>query len=33
MKWRAQGDDFRTFLGAFVASLTRIEFPRGIELL
>jgi hypothetical protein len=24
-KWRAQGDDLRTFLGEFVANLTRVE--------
>lgn len=25
--WSAQGDDFRTFLGEFVASLTHVELP------
>jgi hypothetical protein len=28
-EWRTQGDDFRTFLGDFVASLTQFEFPAG----
>jgi len=27
--WRSQGDDFRTFLGDFVAALPQIEFPVG----
>ena len=25
LEWRAQGDDFRTFLEAIVASLTQVE--------
>jgi hypothetical protein len=29
-KWRAQGDDLRTFLGEFVSSLQR--FGRSLEL-
>ena len=29
--WRAQGDDFRTFLGEFVARLPQIEFPVGLS--
>jgi hypothetical protein len=29
-EWRAQGDDFRTFLGDFVAALPRFEFPAGL---
>jgi hypothetical protein len=28
-KWRAQGDDLRTFLGQFLASLPQVLF--GIE--
>jgi hypothetical protein len=28
LKWRAQGDDFRTFLGDFVAALRQIDFPQ-----
>ena len=31
-KWRAQGDDSRTFLGDFVAALPQIEFPPGLNL-
>lgn len=31
-EWRAQGDDFRTFLGDFVAALPQIEFPPGLNL-
>jgi hypothetical protein len=31
-KWRAQGDDFRTFLGDFVAALPQIDFPVGLSL-
>jgi len=31
-KWRAQGDDFRTFLGDFVAALPQIELPSGLNL-
>jgi hypothetical protein len=27
----AQGDDFRTFLGDFVAALPQIEFPGGVS--
>ena len=26
-KWRAQGDDFRTFLNEFVSSVPQAEFP------
>jgi len=26
-EWGAQGDDFRTFLGAFAVALLQIEFP------
>ena len=32
-QWCAQGDDFRTFLSDFVASLTQVEFPNGLTLL
>ena len=32
MKWRALGDDFRTFLGEFVAALPQIDFPAGLTL-
>jgi len=32
VKWRAQGDDFRTFLHEFVANLPQIEFPAGLGL-
>ena len=28
LKWRAQGDDFRTFLGEFVSSLSQVEVLR-----
>jgi hypothetical protein len=31
-KWRAQGDDFRTFLGDFVPALWQIDFPAGWSL-
>jgi hypothetical protein len=31
-EWRAQGDDFRTFLSDFVASLTQAKFPDGFGL-
>ncbi len=31
-KWCAQGDDFRTFLGEFVASLPQVEFPHRLSL-
>jgi hypothetical protein len=30
-KWRAQGDDLRTFLVNFVAALPQIEFPAGLS--
>ena len=30
--WRAQGDDFRTFLCDFVAALPHIELPFGLNL-
>ena len=30
-KWRAQGDDLRTFLTDFVAALPQIDFP-GVNL-
>jgi len=26
-EWRAQGDDFRTFLGEFVSALPQVETP------
>jgi hypothetical protein len=29
---RAQGDDFRTFLGDFVAAFQQIELPDGMNL-
>jgi len=32
MKWRAQGDDFGTFLGDFAAALPQIKFPAGLNL-
>lgn len=32
LKWCAQGDDFRTFLGDFVAALPQIEFPAELNL-
>ncbi len=32
LEWRAQGDDFRTFLGDFVAALPQIEFQAGLIL-
>jgi len=28
-KWRAQGDDFRTFLNEFVSSVPQAEVPIG----
>jgi len=28
-KWRAQGDDFRTFLGQFVVATGQFDFPVG----
>jgi len=31
-KWRAQGDDFRTFLADFVAALPHIDFT-GVNVL
>jgi hypothetical protein len=31
-KWRAQGDDFRTFLGEFVSSLQQFGFPQELRL-
>jgi hypothetical protein len=31
-KWCAQGDDFRTFLGNFVADLTRREWSPDLTL-
>jgi hypothetical protein len=31
-KWRAQGDDFRTFLSDLVAVLPQIELPAGLSL-
>jgi hypothetical protein len=31
-EWRAQGDDFSTFLDDFVAALPQIEFPSGLLL-
>jgi hypothetical protein len=31
-KWCAQGDDFRTFLGDFVAALPQIVFPSGLNI-
>ena len=31
-EWRAQGDDFRTFLGDFVSALPQIEFPANLVL-
>jgi hypothetical protein len=27
-EWRAQGDDFRTFLDDFAVAFSQIEFPR-----
>ena len=30
-KWRAQGDDFRTFLADFLAGMQQIEFPAGLN--
>jgi hypothetical protein len=29
-EWRAQGDDFRTFLAHFVEALPQIDFPAGL---
>jgi hypothetical protein len=31
-KWRAQGDDFRTFLGDFVASLPQFNISSALSL-
>ena len=31
-KWRAQGDDYRTFLGDFVASLPQFDFLGALSL-
>ena len=31
-KWRAQGDDLRTFLAEFVAALPQMEFPAELSL-
>jgi hypothetical protein len=31
-KWRAQRDDFRTFLGEFVSVLPQIELSRALSL-
>jgi hypothetical protein len=31
-RWCAQGDDFRTFLGDFVAGLPQIELASGLKL-
>jgi hypothetical protein len=31
-KWCAQGYDFRTFLGEFVAAVTRLEVPPAMSL-
>jgi hypothetical protein len=31
-EWCAQGDDFRTFLGDFMASLTQFVFSDGLSL-
>jgi hypothetical protein len=31
-EWRAQGDDYRTFLSDFVASLSEVEFPPELSL-
>lgn len=30
--WRAQGDDYRTFLSDFVAAVPQFEFPEGLSL-
>lgn len=32
LKWRAQGDDFKTFLRDFEAALPQIDFPAGLSL-
>lgn len=32
LKWRAQGDDFRTFIDNFVASLPQAELSAGRSL-
>jgi hypothetical protein len=32
VKWCAQGDDFRTFLGEFVSSLPQVEVIVGLSL-
>jgi hypothetical protein len=29
VKWRAQGDDLRTFLGEFVSALPQVELDVG----
>jgi len=31
-EWRAQGDDFRTFLNDFAACLLQIKLPAGLDL-
>jgi hypothetical protein len=31
-KWRAQGDDLRTFLNEFVSGLPQVEIPVGLSL-
>ena len=31
-EWRAQGDDFRTFLGDFVAAVSTVEIPAQLAL-
>ncbi len=31
-KWRAQGDDFRTFLGEFLSSMQLISCPEELRL-
>jgi hypothetical protein len=31
-KWRTQGDDLRSFLGDFVASVPQFELPAGLNL-
>jgi hypothetical protein len=31
LKWRAQGDDFKTFLCDFVAAVTQLEFPAAMS--
>jgi len=32
INWRAQGDDFRTFLGQLVAASQQFELPSGLNL-